>query len=159
MVVVGLPSLIMLTLSLKKWFFFRLWRRSNMPVIGFCEQRIGPGRRNHFKCFFWTLGSLTIWLIVLKDKKLVHLTLICCKNCYVCLEWLKINEKRARGWPFKNNNKSTQNVNFDFYCVIRNAQKFCNYLKRRSCAWDSNPGLQDRRHRQNRGHSNSTFIH
>ena len=30
-------------------------------------------------------------------------TYICCKNCSVCLERLKINEKEARVGPFKKN--------------------------------------------------------
>ena len=37
-------------------------------------------------------------------KVMTFFTLICCKNCIVCLKRPKINENRGRGWPRKNNN-------------------------------------------------------
>ena len=42
----------------------------------------------------WNPGTV-YWLDI------EFLTLICCRNCIVCLKRPKINKKRDRGWPIK----------------------------------------------------------
>ena len=54
-------------------------------------------------------------------------TLICCKNCIVCLKRPKINEKRGRGWPILKNKKRELPCDFKhpirvLYCSVAGFQ-------------------------------------
>ena len=90
---------------------------ANYFQVYFKHSSISCIKRREVRCRKW-VGALVYWLwettrvqeVVDSNPSAVlwmemtFFTLICCKNCIVCLKGLKVNKKDAGVGPFKKNN-------------------------------------------------------
>ena len=76
----------------------------NYPFLKRCKHLPETGREPWSSGYGWWLSFFRSWVRILATNNEWHLdifTLICCKNCIVCLKRPKINEKEAGVVPFK----------------------------------------------------------